>query len=107
MTATEIVTLASGRRIAVHQLAAGDGTRTVVFCHPAPGAGNLDPAPDETARRRVTLIGVDRPGYGRSDPVTGSTWAGVDVAADDIAKCCAVGKREACWPRGTRRWSTG
>ena len=43
--------------------------RTVVFCHSAPGAGLFDPDPAETDARGVTLLSVDRPGYGRSDPV--------------------------------------
>jgi pimeloyl-ACP methyl ester carboxylesterase len=86
MTAAERVTLADGRAVAVHVLAEGSSERTVVFCHAAPGSGRLDPDPEETWARGVTLIGVDRPGYGGSDPVRPGQWAGVDRAADDIAE---------------------
>jgi pimeloyl-ACP methyl ester carboxylesterase len=56
----------------------------VIFCHPAPGAGTFDPDPEATNARDVTLIAVDRPGYGASDPVTGDAWATVDGAAREI-----------------------
>jgi len=88
--------LDSGRRIGVHLTRTravwpvGDGTRTaderlVVFCHCAPGAGVFDPDPVQTQARKVTLLSVDRPGYGRSDPVSAGEWATVGSAADDIA----------------------
>jgi hypothetical protein len=51
---TRHVTLRSGRRVAVHRLS--EGSRTIVLCHAAPGSGNLDPDPDETAGRDVTLV---------------------------------------------------
>lgn len=82
----EVITLQSGRRIAAHRLATGNEQRTIVFCHPAPGAGNFDPVPEETLKRQVTLIAVDRPGYGLSEPVPDGTWASVDLAADDLAE---------------------
>ena len=75
--------LADGRSVDVHELATGDG-RTIVFCHPAPGAGTFDPDPESTASREVTMIAVDRPGYGGSDAVTGDAWSTVDGAARDI-----------------------
>jgi pimeloyl-ACP methyl ester carboxylesterase len=87
--------LESGRRVAVHltstralnRATAEDGRdeRLVVFCHGAPGAGSFDPEPTATRASRVTLLGVDRPGYGRSDPVSRGEWATVRSAADDIA----------------------
>jgi pimeloyl-ACP methyl ester carboxylesterase len=81
--------LESGRRLAVHLTSAralwpGAEERLVVFCHSAPGAGSFDPNPAQTRAAKVTLLGVDRPGYGRSDPVSGR-WATVGSAADDIA----------------------
>jgi pimeloyl-ACP methyl ester carboxylesterase len=78
------IRLASGRRVAVHSLAKGNGQRTIVLCHPAPGAGNFDPDPEATAKRQITMIAVDRPGYGSSDPVTGNEWASVASAAGDL-----------------------
>jgi pimeloyl-ACP methyl ester carboxylesterase len=88
--------LESGRRVAVHLTgtrgvwpvadgAAGEEERVVVFCHSAPGAGMFDPDPAQTRASNVTLLTVDRPGYGRSDPVSGGGWATVGSAADDIA----------------------
>jgi pimeloyl-ACP methyl ester carboxylesterase len=85
--------LDSGRRVAVHltrpvwpagESAAG-AERVVVLCHSAPGAGIFDPDPDATRASDVILLSVDRPGYGRSDPVAPGRWATVDSAADDIA----------------------
>ena len=88
--------LESGRRIGVHFTRtralwpAPDGAvnrehRLVVFCHSAPGAGMFDPDPMQTYASKVTLLAVDRPGYGRSDPVRTGAWATVASAADDIA----------------------
>lgn len=57
----------------------------VVFCHCAPGAALFDPDPARTHASNVTLLSVDRPGYGRSDAVTNGRWATVSSAADDIA----------------------
>jgi pimeloyl-ACP methyl ester carboxylesterase len=82
--------LDSGRRVAVHLTSTralwpgAEEERLVVLCHSAPGAGSFDPDPILTRAREVTLLSVDRPGYGRSDPVTGR-WATVGSAADDVA----------------------
>jgi len=62
-----------------------EGRRLVVFCHGAPGGGSFDPDPAETRARDVTLLSVDRPGYGRSDPLPPGRWSTVGSAADDIA----------------------
>lgn len=76
--------LESRRRVAVHRTTPRR-ERTVVLCHSAPGAGMFDPDPVETERSNVTLLSVDRPGYGGSDPVAGGQWASVASAADDLA----------------------
>lgn len=76
---------ATGRAIAVHTLQTGTSGRTVVFCHPSPGSGMFDPDPSITAAANVTLLSVDRPGYGASDPVTTYEWATISSSADDIA----------------------
>jgi pimeloyl-ACP methyl ester carboxylesterase len=85
MNKPEILKLQSGRNIALHRVAQGSG-RTIVFCHPAPGAGNLDPNPEETAKRDITLIATDRPGYGDSQPVAEAEWASVASSANDITE---------------------
>jgi len=78
--------LHNGREVAVHTVVEGTADRTVVLCHSAPGAGNFDPDPEATWARGVTLLSVDRPGYGRSDPVKARDWATVGAAADDLAE---------------------
>lgn len=73
------------RRVAVYQLAHGDTDRTVVLCHPAPGSARFDPDPAQTYARGITLLALDRPGYGQSDPLPLGEWASVHSAADDLA----------------------
>lgn len=83
--------LESGRRVAVHLTQtralwpAAEDERLVVFCHSAPGAGSFDADPALTRAKGVTLLAVDRPGYGSSSPVSAGRWATVGSAADDIA----------------------
>ncbi len=96
------MTLPDGRRLAVHRLP-GDGP-TVVMCHSAPGAGRFDPDPSATADRGVSVLSVDRPGYGGSDPMPSGRWASVDVAADDLA---FVIEQLGPWPVGVAGWSAG
>lgn len=75
-----------------------------MFCHAAPGAGSFDPDPEVTAARGIRLIGVDRPGYGGSDPVPDDRWSTVGGAADDIAEVlAALGHRSV----GVAGWSAG
>lgn len=104
MTQPDLVLLSSGRRVAVHTVAAGTGQRTVLLFHPAPGSANFDPDPTTTAKRQVTLIAVDRPGYGASPPVLGGEWASVASAADDAAE---VLRRRSVGPVGVAGWSAG
>jgi pimeloyl-ACP methyl ester carboxylesterase len=78
--------LRSGRRVALHELADGPDGRTIVFCHSAPGSGAFDPDPEQTAGRGIRLIGLDRAGYGGSEPVAAGEWATVARAADDVAE---------------------
>jgi pimeloyl-ACP methyl ester carboxylesterase len=54
-------------------------------CHSAPGSGIFDPDPAETGTRDVTLLSVDRPGYGGSDPLPAGEWVTVASAADELA----------------------
>ena len=98
-----IVTVRSGRRVAVHRLADGSG-RTVLFFHAAPGSGRFDPDPAATEKRQVTLIAPNRPGYGDSDPVTGEAWASVASAADETAELLLQMKSG---PVGVAGWSAG
>jgi len=95
---------ADGRLVAIHRLVKGTSGRTVVLCHPAPGSGAFDPEPEETMKRDITLLAVDRPGYGQSDPTVPGTWASVSAAADDLA---TVLDRESCGPVGIAGWSAG
>lgn len=104
MRASEVILLPSGRAAAAHFPAVGQSGRTVVLCHAAPGSGGWDPDPVATAARDVTLIGVDRPGYGGSEPVPAGQWASVAVAADDLAQ---VLDRLDTGPVGVAGWSAG
>lgn len=90
--------------LGIHRLARGDTGRTVVFCHPAPGAGTLDPDPRSTAARGVSLLAVDRPGYGESAPAPQDEWATVDRAAEQLA---GVLERERTGPVGVVGWDAG
>jgi pimeloyl-ACP methyl ester carboxylesterase len=103
-TASERLTLKDGRRVAVHFPARGGAGRTVVLCHAAPGSGGFDPDPAATGSRGVTLIGVDRPGYGGSDPVPDPEWSSVALAADDLAE---VLDQLGTGPVGVAGWSAG
>jgi pimeloyl-ACP methyl ester carboxylesterase len=100
----ERLRLAGGRAVAVHHVADGAGERTVVLCHAAPGAGGFDPDPEQTAARGVTLLAVDRPGYGGSAPIEADAWASVEGAADDLAE---VLDRRGTGPAGVAGWSAG
>ena len=96
--------LRSGRRVSLHEVADGRDDRTVVFCHPAPGAGMFDPDPEQTAARGIRLIGLDRPGYGDSEPVATGAWASVASAADDLAEVLG---QLGLGPVGLAGWSAG
>lgn len=100
----EIVEREGGRRVALHRLAGGEGRRTLALCHPAPGAGAFDPAPEQTRARGVTLLAPDRPGYGLSDPPPDGVWGSVAAAADDLA---AALERSGPGPFGVAGWSAG
>jgi pimeloyl-ACP methyl ester carboxylesterase len=97
--------IAGGRTVAVHELAEADrGARTIVFCHPAPGAGTFDPDPAATAARHIRLIAVDRAGYGGSEALASGEWLSVDRGADDIAQVLREGGIEHV---GVAGWSAG
>lgn len=100
----ERMNLEDGRTVAIHRLAEGSGLRTVVFCHAAPGSGAFDPDSAQTQASDVTLLAVDRPGYGNSDPALAGTWASVASAADDVA---AVLDADGTGPVGIAGWSAG
>jgi pimeloyl-ACP methyl ester carboxylesterase len=70
----------------------------VVWCHGGPGS-RLEPAfvADAAARAHLRVIGIDRPGYGRSTPQPGRTiggWVPDALAVLDhlgIGQCLTVG----------------
>jgi pimeloyl-ACP methyl ester carboxylesterase len=84
MTTPRFLTRPGGRRIAVRDLTpdAPADAPVVLFCHIAPGSGEFDPDPEVTAARGVRLITLDRPGYGRSDPVR-DEFASVGLVTGD------------------------
>lgn len=89
--------------MAVHEVP-GDGDRVVVLFHPAPGAGLFDPDPDATAAGGVTLLEIDRPGYGASAPLAVGGWATVDSAANEAA---AILDQRGYRSVGVAGWSAG
>jgi pimeloyl-ACP methyl ester carboxylesterase len=104
MVTTEVIEVRDGRRVQVNVQDGAPGGPTVLFCHGAPGAGLLDPDPEATAARGVTLLGVDRPGYGGSEPLPNGTWPSVAGAADDAADVLdQLGYRQV----GVVGWSAG
>jgi pimeloyl-ACP methyl ester carboxylesterase len=100
---TDVVALDDGRLVAVHEVP-GHGDSVIVLFHPAPGAGPFDPNPKATAQSGVTLIEIDRPGYGDSEPMAGGHWATVAAAADDAA---AVLDKRGYRSVGVAGWSAG
>jgi pimeloyl-ACP methyl ester carboxylesterase len=70
--ADEVLTLADGRHLAWAEWGDPRGS-PLVFLHPCPGSRLLCPDPAATEEAGVRLITVDRPGYGRSDPVAEPT----------------------------------
>ncbi|MBO0730539.1 MAG: alpha/beta hydrolase [Acidimicrobiaceae bacterium] len=77
-----VLTLADGRLLAWAEWGDPRGAPTLFF-HPCPGSRTLCPDPAATASAGVRLITVDRPGYGRSDPVPDPT---LDGFARDIER---------------------
>jgi pimeloyl-ACP methyl ester carboxylesterase len=66
----------------------------VLFLHRNPGSRLLDPDSNATASAGIRLITIDRPGYGRTDPVADPTRSAVasdvravvgEIGVDDVA----------------------
>jgi pimeloyl-ACP methyl ester carboxylesterase len=85
----QLVRLPDGRRLAFAEYGPHDGAPCIVLSG-MPGS-RVAPAwafPEGLlADRGVRLLGIDRPGYGRSDPNPSTTALGV---ADDLAVLCAA-----------------
>lgn len=82
--ADRVVTLAGGRRIGVRGFGDPAASRIVLLCHPAPGSGGFDPDPLVTDQWAVHLLGVDRPGYGTSDPLPEDEPSRIVDRAEDL-----------------------
>ena len=76
-----VLSLAGGRRVAWAEWGSPDG-QPVLLLHRNPGSRLLDPDVGSTARAGARLITIDRPGYGRTDPVADPTRSAV---ASDLA----------------------
>lgn len=101
---SELIRLQDGRMVGIHTATTDGAGKTVVFCHGTPGSGALDPDPDVTSQHAITLLGIDRPGYGDSDPLPTDTWQTVALAAQDIAE---VLEQVQPGPVGVVGWSAG
>jgi pimeloyl-ACP methyl ester carboxylesterase len=92
-TSDHTLSLADGRRVAWAEWGDPQG-EPVLFLHRNPGSRLLDPDSTATASAGVRLITIDRPGYGRTDPIADPTRAAVasdvaavvgDIGVDDVA----------------------
>src|SRR5262245_39200878 len=70
-----MLTMNDGRQVGVAEFGDGRGT-PVIWCHGGPGS-RLEPAYVDAAAAAASLriVGIDRPGYGRSTPQPGRTIA--------------------------------
>ena len=73
---SDTITMKDGRIVGFADYGSPDQT-AVLWCHGGPG-NRLEPllVADEAARAGLRLIGIDRPGYGRSTPQPGRTIGG-------------------------------
>lgn len=87
---SRIVQTSAGHRIGVAGFGDPHGA-PVVWCHGGPGS-RLDPAwlSDDALANGLRLIGIDRPGYGLSDPRPGRSIADVVDDVLDIADQLSV-----------------
>jgi pimeloyl-ACP methyl ester carboxylesterase len=81
-TADHTLTRADGRHVAWAEWGNPQGQAVVLF-HRNPGSRLLDPDSTATAPAGARLITIDRPGYGRTDPVAEPTRSAV---ASDLAE---------------------
>jgi pimeloyl-ACP methyl ester carboxylesterase len=86
--ADQVLPLPGGRRLAWAEWGRTTGP-AVLLLHRSPGSRLFDPDPSATAAAGVRLLTVDRPGYGRTDPVPDPRRA--DVAGDVAALADALG----------------
>jgi pimeloyl-ACP methyl ester carboxylesterase len=72
----QVVTMSDGRTVGVFDYGS-PGQTAVIWCHGGPGC-RLEPTyvADAAARIGVRIVGIDRPGYGRSTPQPGRTIGG-------------------------------
>jgi pimeloyl-ACP methyl ester carboxylesterase len=69
--------------------------RLVVLCHPTPGCATFDPDPLITDRWGVHLVGLDRPGYGASDPLDDPSESSMVERAEELARFIEQAAKEA------------
>lgn len=70
---------------------AGDreSDRLVVVCHPLGGSARFDPDPTATSGAGVSLLAVDRPGYGGSRPASGGSGSAMTGRVEDVVNAVA------------------
>lgn len=90
-----LTTLPSGRSVALNAFGDPAADRLVVICHPSPGSSGFDPDPIITNRWGVHLVGLDRPGYGGTDPLPAGAHHSLSERADDVADFIAGDERNA------------
>src|SRR5262249_24786804 len=80
-----ILTRPDGRRVAWSEWGRAKGP-SVLLLHRNPGSRLLDPDPAATAASELRLLTVDRPGYGRTDPVADPTTAAASSDIVDVVR---------------------
>jgi pimeloyl-ACP methyl ester carboxylesterase len=86
------IRLADGRRVSYAEYGDPDGV-PVVNCHGAPSSRRERYFPDADGYRRlgVRLIGIDRPGFGRSDPAPGRRIVDWPADAEQVMDALHLG----------------
>lgn len=103
---TLTLTTPTGRTIAADVHGPADGP-LVVLCASAPGSRLFDPHPQATSDSGVRLVTIDRPGYGRSDPLASGQTPTISAAADDVALVLDHLGTDAQAPASLAGWSAG
>ena len=88
-------TLPDGRTVGLNAFGDPMADRLAVICHPTPGSSAFDPDPVVTNRWGVHLIGLDRPGYGGSQPMPAGSHHSLSERSDDVADFIARDERNA------------
>jgi pimeloyl-ACP methyl ester carboxylesterase len=100
-TVDHTLTHADGRRVGWAEWGDPHG-QPVLFLHRNPGSRLLDPDSTATASTGTRLITIDRPGYGRTDPVADPTRSALAAAGPSGSTRASVQEGRAPCPGALR-----